>query len=244
MKKIPLILSYHRIHPKINGDSITNTPKQLDSHIKLLRLLGYTFISLSDWWILKPHKKHRYAIITFDDGWQDNFTYALPVLRSNKVNATIFLISNYIGSNKMPEGMVKHKDRSFLSIEQIKKMCGMGFDFQSHTSTHKVLTTLSDSIALEELSHSRKELTLLLGKTPIAICYPKSQVNREIITQAKAAGYQLGVLTQPFNKLIPPPCNMALPRIGLYSSDSVLRFFCKLLIRKIQTFIQNILQKV
>lgn len=102
-----LILTYHRILPASAPERATEqpgmalTPESLDSHLRLLRRLGAEFVSL-DGWLQSRHKAEalpRLAVaVTFDDGWQDNYQYAFPVLRQHQVPATIFLVSRRVNT--------------------------------------------------------------------------------------------------------------------------------------------------
>ena len=228
-KYTPLILAYHRVCEEDCGDSLASTLKQLKWHIIFLKNRGYKFCTLNQWatgtFSSDPSKT---AILTFDDGWRDNYELAFPLLKELGVSATIFLIADYIGLSKLPDGMVQAEGRRFLTLEMIKEMSKYGIDFGSHTLTHKVLTECPKQEAFTELAGSRDKLNSLLKSDVIIICYPKSQVNEDVITAAIKAGYKYGVVTQPFrkprNKLVSP---LALSRIGLYSKDNKLRFLIK-----------------
>ncbi|MEE3169733.1 MAG: polysaccharide deacetylase family protein [Pseudomonadota bacterium] len=96
------------------------TPESLNQHLALLRNLGGTFVRLSDWLQKaeagKPLPRLSVAV-TFDDGWQDNYQYAYPILRKHQVPATIFLVSRRINTDWQfwPERvlnlLVNHADR-------------------------------------------------------------------------------------------------------------------------------------
>ena len=241
MEKFPIILSYHRIHPNQGEDSIVNTPSQLSSHIKLLKLLGFKVIDLQGWLDRGGLDKKRYAILTFDDGWEDNYKYAFQILLKHKVTATIFLISNYVGLDTMPNGMIATHGRSFLTLEQILIMQEKGIDFQSHTANHHILTESTDEQINSEMSISKKKLQSLLNKEVNIICYPKSKTSPKIMQIAKNTGYKAGGLTVPFGEQIPEFTNeFSLVRMGVYSKDSLLRFTLKLVVYKIKTTLFNI----
>lgn len=236
MTSYPLILAYHRVNP-FGGDSITNTPRQLEQHIWLLRLMGYRFSTLVDWWRRRDEPSASEAIITFDDGWRDNFEYALPVLNRTGVSATIFLIANYVGKDRMPPGMADGDGRAFLTIEQIRAMQTTGIDFESHTSNHEVLIDLDDKELEAALLNSRLALEALLESPVTAICYPKSRCDARVARAARASGYQLGVLTNA-----PHSCDgsgideLRIPRIGIYAKDGIARFLAKLLFFHVRRF--------
>lgn len=102
-----VILTYHRILPRhsvlrnTEQPGMIATPEALDMHVNLLKRLGAEFVSLDTW--LNDQREHktlpRLAVaVTFDDGWQDNYEHAFPVLQKHKVPATIFLVSKRINT--------------------------------------------------------------------------------------------------------------------------------------------------
>ena len=102
-----VILTYHRILPgqsplrQTEQPGMIATPEALDMHISLLKRLGAEFVSLDTWLDAQRENKAlpRLAVaVTFDDGWQDNYEHAFPVLKKHKVPATIFLVSKRINT--------------------------------------------------------------------------------------------------------------------------------------------------
>lgn len=102
-----VILTYHRILP--GQSSLRHTeqpgmiisPEALDMHLSILKRLGAEFVSLDTWLEAQRQNKTqpRLAVaVTFDDGWQDNYEHAFPVLKKHKVPATIFLVSRRINT--------------------------------------------------------------------------------------------------------------------------------------------------
>jgi peptidoglycan/xylan/chitin deacetylase (PgdA/CDA1 family) len=104
-----LILSYHRVLPEEElrkgyvQPGMYVLPDAFESHIQFLkkyyRILA--FEELLDLWSRKTwHPNERYCLITFDDGWLDNYTYAFPILKKYGVPATIFLSTDFIGTSR------------------------------------------------------------------------------------------------------------------------------------------------
>lgn len=102
------ILTYHRILPDqsplrdTEQPGMIATPEALNMHISLLKRLGAEFVSLDGWLAAQRQNKvlPRLAVaVTFDDGWQDNYEHAFPVLEKHNVPATIFLVSQRINTS-------------------------------------------------------------------------------------------------------------------------------------------------
>ena len=101
-----LVLMYHRVLPPTHADRAIEqpgmyvSPATLDLHCALLKRY-FDFVHLDDW--LRAARAgeelpRMACALTFDDGWRDNFEYALPVLEQQRVPATIFLVSSYTGT--------------------------------------------------------------------------------------------------------------------------------------------------
>ncbi len=103
------ILMYHRVLPTEIAKELNEepgmyvTPETFSNHLTWLKEIMEP-IKLSDW---VDHKNDNtlspgnYFAITFDDGWQDNYQYAFPILKQHQLSATIFLVSSMMGTNKI-----------------------------------------------------------------------------------------------------------------------------------------------
>lgn len=117
-------------------------------------------------------------VLTFDDGYADNYTTAFPLLEKYKVKATIFIITDLVGT----EG--------YLTEEQIKEMSKSRYiRFGSHTVSHVPLDELDEESLERELRGSREYIEKLIGKKICTLSYPNGRYNENIENAAKKAGY-------------------------------------------------------
>lgn len=101
------VMMYHRVLPPEHPEYAHEEPGMIVEPVTLEMQLSwlkqqFTLVSLSDW--LKRLKKglslpEKACVITFDDGWIDNYYYALPILRRLQVPATLFAVADMIGTN-------------------------------------------------------------------------------------------------------------------------------------------------
>ena len=104
-QKESIIVGYHRILPSNSKErdfiqpGMYVTLETFEKHISYLSR-NYNIISLKD--ILKEKKAHRACVVTFDDGWADNYKYAFPVLKRYNIPATIFLATKKVGTSEWP----------------------------------------------------------------------------------------------------------------------------------------------
>jgi peptidoglycan/xylan/chitin deacetylase (PgdA/CDA1 family) len=141
-----LILNYHRVYPGHHID-----PEIFEWQIKYLKdkFLPLTINEVPDFLSGKLKANQDGFIITFDDGWVDNFIYAYPILKKHNLQATIFVSTNFISEinkNKIPffpktttesiESLSKDGySEQFLTWEEIQSMADV-FQIESHGHTH------------------------------------------------------------------------------------------------------------
>jgi peptidoglycan/xylan/chitin deacetylase (PgdA/CDA1 family) len=170
LKGIP-ILTYHCIDDNVWGDKpLFVSPGIFDEQMQYLKSQGYTAITFNE--LNRIDTLKNPILITFDDGYEDNFINAYPILKKYGLKATIFLIENKIGKPK------------HLTLKQIKQMHDI-IDFQSHTMTHPHLAKLSSAKINYELSESKKKLEYLLKKKINVIAYPYGSYDERVIKLAK-----------------------------------------------------------
>lgn len=103
-----LVLMYHRVlpldHPEVRTEQpgMYVSPATLEMHLRVLRQRGFAMVQLENWLQRAANNQplpKRACAITFDDGWRDNYDYAFPVLQSAKIPATIYLVSDLVGTS-------------------------------------------------------------------------------------------------------------------------------------------------
>jgi peptidoglycan/xylan/chitin deacetylase (PgdA/CDA1 family) len=120
-----VILLYHRVVPRDQKDTVLSLPGIVvyqDSFERQLEFLNknYHIISLNDYIDAKKRNytlPHKTAVITFDDGWEDNYAYAFPILKKYNVPAAIFLATGFIGTERLfwPEKIIFLMKRIFTA---------------------------------------------------------------------------------------------------------------------------------
>jgi peptidoglycan/xylan/chitin deacetylase (PgdA/CDA1 family) len=185
-RTVPILL-YHSISED-DVNPLAVSPARFREQMLYLRDRGYQalqFADLAGWerGRLLPPKS---VIITFDDGYQDNFTTAYPILQKLGLKATVFAVTGSIGK------------RGYLTWGQLRRMEASGvIDTQSHTVTHPDLTKLSSESKRRELSDSREAIRRHLGHTPQALAYPYALYDQPAINAAVQAGYRYAVTAEP-----------------------------------------------
>jgi|GEM_PF-374156 len=203
--KIPSIpvLEYHHIRDftdKSDGNNYYTSvsPALFQSQMKYLKNAGYRTISWDDY--LAGKKTAKSIIITFDDGDEDAYTQAYPVLQNFGFQGVFYVIAGFINQ---PD---------YLTADQIKEMSNNGMTIGSHTLDHCDLTKIDQSAVPNELSASKAAIENVIGKPVTNFCYPFGGYNKVIISMVEQAGY----LTATSTREAGPGAfqnNLAIPRV-------------------------------
>lgn len=176
--KVP-ILYYHRINDVIDGlEELHVKPAEFDKQMKYLKDNGYTSITFDE--LDKSENIQKPFIITFDDGYEDNYTYAYPILKKYGFKATVFLVESFVGNP------------SILNKDEIHEMQDL-VNFQSHTISHPDLRNISPAEAEKEIVQSKAKLEELTGKKVNVFCYPSGFFNTTALNLV-SKNYQYAVL--------------------------------------------------
>jgi peptidoglycan/xylan/chitin deacetylase (PgdA/CDA1 family) len=188
------VLLYHRIVPKpISPDPYHNcvTTAAFRSHLEWLKIHGYTSTSLTD----SSQLRHIKSVgITFDDGYEDNYVHALPLLRQFGFTATVFVVTDAIGGVNDFDMSLGAAPARMLRPEQIRELHRHGFQIGSHSCSHPPsLIDLGDAQLRDELVRSRAVLGDLIQAPVNTFSYPHSRVDQRTEIAVQDAGYDLAL---------------------------------------------------
>jgi len=191
-----VILLYHHIAPpediprdperrRSEGWGFVHSPAEFQRQLELLRRRGYQFVSLDELLsqIENQGREHpKSVVVTFDDGWLDNWRHAAPVLEQLGIPATFFVTTSHLRSGQ--------PDSTRLSGGQLRSLADRGFTIGSHTRNHADLAHVPVAAAREELQESRLDLELVLGKPADYFAYPGGSFNARVVDLGRETGYR------------------------------------------------------
>lgn len=132
-------------------------------------------------------------LLTFDDGHASLADYAYPLLADLGFTATTFLVTDYVGRDNGWDVPYAFRRLPQLSWRAIESWRIKGFDFGSHSGTHRRLTWLRNDVITEELTRSRQMLVERLGPSAgLSIAYPFGAASDRTVELARQAGFGLG----------------------------------------------------
>lgn len=184
--KEPVILVYHTVEPKTDKkEGVMQKryhifPENFKAQMQYLKDNGYTVISMKNYLGYLNNQNNvpeKSVVLTFDDGWENQHTYAYPILKEFGYTATFYIITNTAGG------------RSYMSWNSIKELEQSGMNIESHTATHQNLTKINLDEVLKELTLSKNKLETELGHTVEMVAYPYYANNAEVQKIVKEVGY-------------------------------------------------------
>jgi peptidoglycan/xylan/chitin deacetylase (PgdA/CDA1 family) len=207
-----MILLYHHVAPiesapkqadrvRDNGWSFTHSPEAFEFQMRELRRRGYRCVSLGqlvDEIQATGKEGHDSVVVTFDDGWVDNYVNAFPLLKKLGLPATFFVTTRQTTDGRSDSGR--------MNCDQLREMAAQGMTIGSHTRSHPDLTRIPEASARDEIAGSKADLERTLGVPVDFLAYPGGAFNTRVAEMAREAGYRaacsvLGPKTNDFNSL-------------------------------------------
>jgi peptidoglycan/xylan/chitin deacetylase (PgdA/CDA1 family) len=173
------ILVYHHVQPG-STSTLFVSPEEFDKQLKYFQDNGFhtiSFTDLADYLekgkLLPPHP----AIISLDDGWENQFEYGFPILQKYHDTATFYVVTNYLD----------HKN--FMTTQQLKTMVAAGMAIGCHTRSHPYLTSLSHERAWDEIAGA-KAILEADGFKIDTFAYPYGAYDERVVAMVEAAGFR------------------------------------------------------
>lgn len=227
------ILCYHSVTAD-GPPFLSIAPDTFERQLEMLRERGYQSGGLRDLAALAEGIAPRapLAFLTFDDGYLDNFTQVLPLLREHGFGALVFILPPCVDEGaafKWPEvagqlATYPHVMRS-LDWTMVDAMAEAGVEFGSHTLTHPHLPELGDDELAHELGESRERIRDRLGSCD-SIAYPFGDWDARVAAAAAAAGYRLAFTMPRGAQGEATP--LSIPRVPIDQRDAGARFLVRL----------------
>lgn len=192
--KIPILL-YHSVNvkPSPHFQRWMISPKLFDEHMACLRELDYTPVSLEEAVRAINHPAYqlpeRAVVITFDDGFEDFYRFAWPILAKHQIPSTIYIVAGYIGGTSAWLDAQGEGSRRMMNWEQLKEIAAGGVEIGAHTLHHYHLDTMKREAAYREIAGSKEVLEQKLGLAVRSFAYPHGYHSKEIKTLVKQAGF-------------------------------------------------------
>ena len=193
------ILMLHRVvekRSKSENQELEITPQFLEQTIRDYQQQGYQFVSIDSIPHLLPlsiHLSPQYVCLTFDDGYRDTYTTALPILKRLNVPFAIYITTGFI-DNQQPMWWYPNENLG-LSLDELKTLdaeplCTIG----AHTVSHPRLDTLSTEEQQKEIVESKQSIETLLGHPINHFSYPHGAYNDETLAIVRDCSFHTALM--------------------------------------------------
>ncbi len=189
---LPILMYHYLSEPPAGADiyrrDLSVTPEQFAAHLDRLLAEGYTTISfyqLLEYLTLGSPLPEKPVILTFDDGYRDNFVNAFPALKERGMVATFFVVTDFLDEER----------QAYLSWEMAREMLAAGMSIESHSRNHASLEGKDDDYLVWQALGSLETLQFELGVRPRFVSYPAGEYDRRTIAVFQSAGFWAGVTT-------------------------------------------------
>jgi peptidoglycan/xylan/chitin deacetylase (PgdA/CDA1 family) len=165
-----------------------------------LRRAGYRTIHLSEWAGAMTRQEPllgKPIILTFDDGYRDFLTEAMPVLHSHGFSATLFLVAERIGGTADWDAVYGEAAR-LLSWQQARELQEAGIELGCHSCVHRPMTSMSLWDLVEDTVRARAVLEEGLAAPVPTLAYPYGAENEFVRRVVEDLGFQAAVTCDPW----------------------------------------------
>jgi peptidoglycan/xylan/chitin deacetylase (PgdA/CDA1 family) len=203
--------------------NVTVTPARLDRQLAWMSGRGLRGVSMRELLEARARGTERGLVgLTFDDGYADFVSTALPVLYRWGFTATVFVLPGRLGGENGWEPSGPRKP--LLDVDGIRRVMAAGMEVASHGLTHLDLTKVTDEVLHAEVDDSRHLLAGITGCAIEGFCYPYGYLDERVTDAVRRAGYRYACAITPG----PDGCgDFALPRIHIGQADTLARLELK-----------------
>lgn len=193
------ILMYHKVERLSARSAVPGhyvSPTLFRKQMGILSAMGYSTVPLSHLYRQDKKLPRKPIVITFDDGYVNFLTNALPILQSYRFVSTVFLVSNQLGGTNAWDFKDGGTPERLMNVDQVLQAKSAGTEFGSHTMDHVDLSAVSREEAWNQILGSKKALEATLGFEVDSFCYPYGRKDDEVRGMVARAGYRLACSTE------------------------------------------------
>jgi peptidoglycan/xylan/chitin deacetylase (PgdA/CDA1 family) len=190
--KVPILMYHYISQPPADADvyrvDLSVTPDNFRQQLAWLRDNGYTAIDYYDLSLaIVGHVElpEKPVLLTFDDGYLDNYTAAFPLLQEYGYKGTFFIVTDFVDLGR--EG--------YMTWPMIEELSRAGHRIEPHSRTHPDLRDKDRDGLIWELLGSQQTIAAHIGYTPRYFCYPGGDYNEETIQLLRELEYWGAVTT-------------------------------------------------
>jgi peptidoglycan/xylan/chitin deacetylase (PgdA/CDA1 family) len=208
---VPILMYHHVARGRAGAPLLWVRRAQLRGELAYLRDHGYHAVTMQqvyDRWTQGRALPARPVVLSFDDGYLDQYRYAAPLLRHYGDPGVLNLIVRNLGRT--------------LTIAMVARMAGWGWEIDSHTITHRDVTLLPPATAAYELKGSRDLLQRYFHVPVNFFCYPGGSYDKAVEAAVRRAGYLAA--TSVWFGLARPRDLYGLPRIVVFGGEPLAVF--------------------
>jgi peptidoglycan/xylan/chitin deacetylase (PgdA/CDA1 family) len=195
-REIP-VLTYHRVlqqNPENSKFNIFVTVDELETQIQNLKKRGFEFITFKD--IASGVRVRKPIILSFDDGYEDNYHNLLPLLQKHQARAVIYTLADRTLRSNQWDIALGEPEAPLMSDEQLIGCHRSGHvEIGSHGLAHQHLPQLTEAQASEEIVNSKSVLEALIDDEVVSFAYPYGDYGKREVELVREAGYIFGVAT-------------------------------------------------
>ena len=202
--RTPRILMYHMIRPPLRRgrfNKLRVRPAEFERQLKWLVQRGWRFATVSELATLED--AYKTVVLTFDDGFRDNYLAAHPLLAKHGAKATLFLVVDRMDRDWSTTKKAHHDSGELraepkLSDDDVRAMLASGvWELGAHTLTHALLTNLDATERRREIAAAKAQLEADFGTEVCSFAYPFGIFDAADEQAVADAGYRFAVTTAP-----------------------------------------------
>jgi peptidoglycan/xylan/chitin deacetylase (PgdA/CDA1 family) len=221
--RTPLILMYHSVSsPELDPNLLCVSPDRFQQQLDWLRRHGLRGVSARELILASENGAAAGLVgLTFDDGYRDFLTSALPVLDRYGFTATLFVVAGLLGGENVWDGALRWP---LLDADELREVRAHGIEIGSHGMSHARLAGLDQVDLKREVQESRELLSEVLGGAVDGFCFPYGSLDGPAVQAVREAGYGYGCGVKVPTATVG---RFSLPRVHVGQRDGAFRLTLK-----------------